>query len=152
MPMYAERRYLPFTPRQLYDLVADVDRYHEFLPWCAGSRVRRRDGSVFYADLMVGFKMARERFTSKVTLNPGRIDIEYIEGPFKYLNNHWIFHPAEDGGTQIDFFIDFQVRSRVLQPMITAVFNEAVRVMVTAFERRARQLYGADGRLVDHVG
>jgi coenzyme Q-binding protein COQ10 len=150
MPMHAEKKYLPFTPRQLYDLVADVDRYREFLPWCAGSRVRKREGNVFYGDLMVGFKMVRERFTSKVTLGDGRIDIEYVEGPFRYLNNHWIFEPAEDGGTIINFCVDFEVRSRMLQPIIGTVFNEAVKVMVSSFERRARQLYGADGRLVGH--
>ncbi len=147
MPTHAEKRYLPYTPQQLYDMVADIEHYPEFLPWCMAQRIRRREGNVVIADLVIGFKMIRERYTSKVTLNEGRIEVVYIEGPFKYLNNHWIFNPAEDGGTIIDFYVDFEFRSKVLQALIGALFNEAVGLMVGAFEKRARQLYGADGRL-----
>lgn len=148
MPTHAEKRYLPYPPQQLFDLVADVERYPEFLPWCVASRIRKRDGDVFFADLIIGFKMIRERYTSKVVLDqPGmRIDVHYTEGPFHHLNNHWIFVPAEDGGTTIDFFVDFEFRSKILQKVIGALFNEAVRLMVASFEKRARQLYGADGR------
>src|SRR6185437_11875909 len=134
VPTHAEQRILPYTAEQLFDLVADVERYPEFLPWCVGERV--------VADLLIGFRMFRERFTSKVTLNrPRRIDVAYSEGPFRYLSNHWIFEPVE-GGCRIDFFVDFEFRSRVLQTLIGALFNEAVRRMVAAFESRARQLYG----------
>ena len=147
MPTHAEQRHLPYTPKQLYDLVADIEHYPEFLPWCVAQRIRRREGNVVIADLVIGFKMIRERYTSRVTLNENRIDVVYIEGPFKYLNNHWIFHPAEDGGTIIDFYVDFEFHSKVLQTLIGALFNEAVRLMVGAFEKRARQLYGAGGRL-----
>jgi coenzyme Q-binding protein COQ10 len=148
MPTHAERRRLPYTPQQLYDLVADVERYPEFLPWCLAARIRRREGPVIFADLVIGFKMVRERFTSKVTLGEGRVDVTYTEGPFHHLDNHWVFAPAEDGGTEIDFYVDFEFRSRLLQTLIGALFNEAVRLMVAAFEKRARQLYGPDGRLV----
>jgi coenzyme Q-binding protein COQ10 len=149
MPTHAEQRHLPYTPQQMFNLVADVERYPEFLPWCVASRIRRREGAVFFADLVIGFKMVRERFTSKVTLSaPDRVDVVYTEGPFHYLNNHWVFKPAGDGGTDIDFFVDFEFRSKLLQKLIGALFNEAVRMMVAAFEKRARQLYGADGRLV----
>jgi coenzyme Q-binding protein COQ10 len=142
MPTHAEKRHLPFTPQQLYDLVADVERYPAFLPWCIAVRIRRREGNVVWADMVVGFKMIRERFLSQAILSEGRIDVVYAEGPFKYLNNHWIFQPAADGGTVIDFYIDFEFRSKVLQTLMGALFNEAVRLMVGAFEKRARQLYG----------
>ena len=142
MPTHAETRLLPFTPEQLFDLVADVERYPEFLPWCIAARVRERRDNVIHADLVIGFKVFRERFTSRVTLDRvRRIDVVYTEGPLKYLNNHWIFEPAA-GGCRIDFYVDFEFRSRLLQKKIGVVFNEAVRHMVRAFEQRARRLYG----------
>ncbi len=152
MPTHAEKRHLPYTPQQLFDLVVDIERYPEFLPWCVAARIRRREGNVLFADLVIGFKMVRERFTSKVTLGDSRLDVVYTEGPFKYLNNHWIFDRAPDGGTNIDFCVDFEFRSKVLQTLIGALFNEAARVMVASFERRASQLYGADDHLIGHHG
>ena len=144
MPTHAEQRILPYTAEQLFDLVADVERYPEFLPWCVGARIRERRDDVIVADLLIGFRMVRERFTSRVILNrPHRIDVTYAEGPFRYLQNRWLFEPTEDGGCRIDFFVDFEFRSRVLQTLIGALFNEAVRRMVAAFESRARQLYGS---------
>jgi len=143
MPTHAEKRVLPYTPEQMYDLVADIEKYPEFLPWCLAARIRKREGNVVYADLIIGFKMIRERFTSRVTLSPpDRIDVSYTEGPFSYLNNHWIFITTEDGGCLIDFYVDFEFKSKMLQKIIGVLFNEAVRRMVTAFETRARQLYG----------
>ena len=143
MPMHAEQKVLPYTPEQMYRLVADVERYPEFLPWCMASRIRRREGNVLYADLVIGFKMVRERFTSRVELNEPacRIDVQYTEGPFQYLNNHWIFRPHEKGCC-VDFFVDFEFRSKMLQKIMGLLFNEAVRRMVQAFETRANQLYG----------
>ncbi|GBD41855.1 Persistence and stress-resistance toxin PasT [bacterium HR39] len=147
MPTHAEKRHLPWTCEQLFRLVAEVDRYPEFLPWCRAARVVRRDGNVFWADLVVAFKMFRERFRSKVTLTPPhRIDVEYIDGPFRYLNNHWVFEEAPDGGCIVDFFVDFEFKSKFLQSLMEMLFNEAVRRMVAAFERRAVELYGPDGR------
>ena len=144
MPTHAERKLLPYTPQQMFDLVADIDRYPEFLPWCVACRVTKREGPVVWGDLMVGFRVFRETFTSKVTLHPpDRIDVEYINGPFRYLNNHWQFNPIDDGRrTEVDFFIDFEFRSRMLQAVATTVFNEAMRRMVGAFETRARAVYG----------
>ena len=146
MPTHAEQRQLPYAPRQLYDLVADVGSYPEFLPWCVAARVRESDKSHVVADLVIGFKMIRERFTSKVTLRdepdqPLRIDVAYVEGPFRYLNNHWIFY-EKDGGTLLDFYVDFEFRSKLLQTVIQPLFNEAVRRMVGAFQTRADRLYG----------
>lgn len=152
MPTHAEKRRLPYRPEQLFDLVADIESYPEFLPWCVGARVKRREGNVVWGDLMVGFNVFRETFTSKVTLDrPHRIDVAYIHGPFRYLNNHWIFIP-EDGGreTTIDFYVDFEFRSRLMQQIATAVFNEAVKRMVHAFEKRAHQVYG-EAVLKDHT-
>lgn len=141
MPTHAERRFLPFPPEQLYALVADVQRYPEFLPWCTACRIKSKEGNVITADLVIGFKMIRERFTSQVTLTPEeRIDVEYTSGPLRYLNNHWVFEPAP-GGCVIDFYIDFEFKSRLFQRLAGVVFNEAVRRMVGAFETRAKQLY-----------
>jgi coenzyme Q-binding protein COQ10 len=146
MTTYAERRRVPYSPEQMYGLVADVERYPEFLPWCLAAKIRQREGSVIFADLVIGFRMVRERFTSRVALQPGhRIDVSYAEGPFRYLENHWIFEPTADGGCVIDFHVDFEFKNRMLQKIITVLFNEAVRRMVAAFESRARALYGAPG-------
>ena len=144
MATHAEKRVLPYRPDQLFDLVAGVERYPEFLPWCLGSRIRSRRDNVIVADLIIGFKGIREKFTSRVTLNrPGmRIDVAYLDGPFRYLNNHWIFTAMPDGACEIDFFVDFEFRSRILQRIIGVLFNEAVRRMVSAFESRANDLYG----------
>lgn len=160
MPTHAEKRVLAHTPRQLFDLVADVDRYPEFLPWCVSARVTKREGNVLHADLVIGFKMFREKFTSRVTLTPpnrnasgvqrgGRIDVTYLEGPFRHLNNHWVFEPVGRDSCLIDFFIDFEFHSRLLQKAMGALFNEAVRVMVSAFEKRARKVYGAKAAVTD---
>ena len=142
MPTHAEQRVLPYTPEQLFALVADVERYPEFLPWCVAARVRERKPDLIVADLVIGFRMFRERFTSRVRLDPPRrIDVAYSEGPFRYLNNHWTFEKVP-GCCRIDFFVDFEFRSKILQRVIEVLFGEAVKRMVAAFEERARQLYG----------
>ena len=146
MPTHAEQRVLPYTPEQLFALVADVQRYPEFLPWCVGARIREREPLRLVADLVIGFKLFRERFTSEVRLDPPqRIDVSYSEGPFRYLKNYWTFAPVT-GGCRIDFFVDFEFKSRLLQKVIEVVFGEAVRRMVGAFEKRARDLYGPPPR------
>jgi coenzyme Q-binding protein COQ10 len=142
MPTHAEQRVLPYTQEQLFDLVADIERYPEFLPWCQGARIRERQPYLVIADLIIGFKMFRERFTSRVELDPPRrIDVTYAEGPFRYLNNHWIFERMPEG-CRIDFFVDFEFKSRLMQKVIEVLFGEAVRRMVSAFEGRAGDLYG----------
>jgi len=153
VPTHKENRVVQHSPRQLYDLVADIEKYPDFLPWCVAARNCSRetltDGELVTADMVIGFKMFRERVRSKVTLHPpdesdsgGRIDVEYVEGPLKYLQNHWVFMPTGNGGCEIDFFVDFEFRSRILQKIVGALFHEAVRRMVAAFERRATALYG----------
>lgn len=142
MPKHRQIAILPYAPEQMFDLVADVKRYPEFLPWVMGARIRRQSETLIVADLLVGFRMIRERYTSRVSLDrPGRIDVTYTEGPFRYLENHWKFSPHPEG-CEIEFFLDFEFKSRLLQRLIGALFNEAVRKMVSAFESRARKLYG----------
>ncbi len=142
MPTHAERRLIAYTPEQLFDLVADVDRYPEFLPWCVGAKVRTRSAFELVADLSIGFGPFRESFTSRVELDrPRSAHVRYEHGPFRYLNNKWTFTP-DPKGCQVDFFVEFEFRSRLLQAAIGAVFNESVRLMVRAFLRRARDVYG----------
>src|SRR5258708_13118364 len=126
----------------MYALVADIERYPEFLPWCLAAKIRRRDGAVILADLVIGFRMVRERFTSRVELQPGnRIDVAYAEGPFRYLNNHWIFEPASGGGCVIDFHVDFEFKNRMLQKIITMLFTDAVPLMLAPFDSRPPALH-----------
>ena len=142
MPTHAERQILPYRPEQLFDLVADVAKYPQFLPWCVAARIRSRSERELVADLTIGFGPFRETFASRVTLDrPHRVKVRYENGPFRYLNNEWDFlaHPQ---GCEVDFFVDFEFRSRILQAAMGVVFNEAVRRMVNAFHKRARQVYG----------
>jgi len=143
MPTHAERRAVPYTREQMFDLVADVERYPEFLPWCIACRVRSRPApGMLVAEMMIGFKVFREKFTSEVTLHRSdRVDVVYHEGPFRYLTNHWRFETDAKGMCVIDFYIDFEFHSRTLQVLIGKLFNEAVQRMVNAFEKRASQLY-----------
>jgi coenzyme Q-binding protein COQ10 len=142
MPTHAEHKLVPYTAEQMFDLVADVGRYHEFLPWCAASKVRSRSTTELVADLTIGFGPFRESFTSRVSLDrPKMVQVKYENGPFRYLNNQWGFTPSAEG-CRVDFFVDFEFRSRLLQTAIGAVFNQAVAAMVSAFLRRARAVYG----------
>jgi coenzyme Q-binding protein COQ10 len=142
MPTHAETKVVPYTPEQLFDLVADVGKYPQFLPWCVAARVRSRTDTESVADLTIGFGPFRESFTSRVILErPAQIRVRYENGPFRYLNNQWSFEP-DTRGCKVKFFVDFEFRSRLLQAAIGVVFNEAVRRMVNAFLKRARDVYG----------
>ncbi|MCA7121062.1 MAG: type II toxin-antitoxin system RatA family toxin [Acidibrevibacterium sp.] len=146
MPTHAERRVVGYRPEQLFDLVADIGKYPEFLPWCIGARVRAQSDAEVVADLTIGFGPFRESFTSRVALErPALIRVRYENGPFRYLNNQWRFAP-DPRGTHVDFFVDFEFRSRILQAAIGVVFNEAVRRMVNAFLKRAGEVYGPPAR------
>jgi len=143
MPRHSETRYLPYTPDQLFDLVADVARYDEFLPWVVAVRIRSSSEEETVADLVVGFNAFKERFTSKVKKDrPGRICVDYIEGPLKYLHNEWRFEPAADGGTNVHFSVDFAFKSRLFEALAGSMFDRALRRMTGAFETRAAALYG----------
>ena len=150
MPTHAEKRKMPYDADEMYALIADIEAYREFLPWCQAARIRKRtpladgSGELVDADLVISFKVFREKFGSRVTLRPEArtIDVEYLDGPFRYLNNHWRFLPDGPGTCTVDFFVDFEFRSRTLQALIGVVFNEAMQRIVSAFERRAEALYG----------
>ena len=148
MLTHLEHKILPYTPEQMFALVAAVDEYQNFAPWCVASRINKREGdNVFYADLVVGYKMFREKFSSKVMLSapsandPGMIDIEYLRGPLKHLKNHWRFICEPDGSCLIDFSVEFEFKNRALQSFSQLFFQEVIRRMVGAFEQRAQEIY-----------
>lgn len=144
MPRHIEHRHLPYSPEQLFDLVADVKRYDEFLPWVTAVRVRSSSETEMVADLIVGFSAFRERFTSRVKKDrPNAITVDYVEGPLKFLHNEWRFEPAEDGGTNLHFAVEFAFRSRIFEAVAGQVFGRALRKMTSAFEERAAALYGS---------
>lgn len=147
MPTHRETKIMPYTAQQMYDLVGDVQSYPKFLPWNAAARIRSRqqfdDHEVMLADLVISFKVFREKFGSKVTLWPAdmKIDTEYLDGPFRYLKSWWKFRDLDDGGCEVEFFVDFEFKNAILQSVIGMVFNEAMQRVVRAFERRAAELY-----------
>ena len=143
MPRHSESRHLPYTPEQLFEMVADVGHYDEFLPWVVAVRVRSSSEAETLADLVVGFSAFKERFTSRVVKErPDRIVVDYVEGPLKYLHNEWRFEPAGDGGTNLHFSVDFAFRSRLFEALAGQMFDRALRRMTGAFEQRAATLYG----------
>ena len=144
MPGIRETRRLPYSCEQMYDLVADVGRYAEFLPWVVAVRVKSDSESEMIADLLVGFKAIREKFTSRVQKHrPDHINVHYIDGPLRDLNNSWNFRPVEGGGCEVDFAVDFTFRNPVFEALAGQYFDRAFRRMVEAFEKRAAELYGA---------
>jgi coenzyme Q-binding protein COQ10 len=143
MPRHSVKLYLPYTPEHLFDLVADVDLYDEFLPWVVAVRVRSSSETETVADLVVGFNAFKERFTSRVVKQrPDRICVDYVDGPLKYLHNEWRFERADDGGTNVHFSVDFAFRSRLFEALAGTMFDRALRRMTGAFEQRAAALYG----------
>ncbi len=150
MPVHAEQKILDFTPQQVFDLVADVRAYDQFLPWCVASRITREEegGRVFYADLVIGHKMVRETFSSRVELDPSReIRVQYLSGPLRYLKNRWTFSPVGEGSDRclVDFYVDFEFRNPIFRHIAGVFFHEAVKRMVHAFEARAHALYDLPG-------
>jgi coenzyme Q-binding protein COQ10 len=143
MPRHVDSKKLPYSASELFDLVADVQRYPDFLPWVMGARVQSRADDLLVADLIVGFKIFREKFTSRVRLSrPTHIHVDYVNGPLKYLHNDWRFEEDTQGWTTIHFVVDFEFKSRLFETMVGALFSEAVKRMVNAFEARAISLYG----------
>ncbi|HSI17760.1 MAG TPA: type II toxin-antitoxin system RatA family toxin [Sphingomonas sp.] len=143
MPRHSETRRLPYTPEQMFDLVANVERYPEFIPWVTAVRLRSDSATEMVADLIVGFKGLRETFTSKVEkARPATIHVEYLDGPLKYLRNDWTFRP-DGSGCQVDFSVDFEFKSRMFEMLAGQMFGAALRKMIGAFEARAAALYGS---------
>ena len=147
MTSHKERKTLPYTADEMFALVGDIERYPEFLPWCQKLKIRERSEeggkSTLVADMTISFKVVRESFTSRVVLEPATrlIDVTYVTGPFRYLHNRWQFEPKPEGGSIVDFAIDFEFKNRALAMVIGAVFHVAVEKLVSAFEARARVLY-----------
>ncbi|MEM1274078.1 MAG: type II toxin-antitoxin system RatA family toxin [Pseudomonadota bacterium] len=147
MPAHSETRTLPYSADQMYALVADVARYPDFIPWTMAARVRsvtdQGDAKVMLADMVVGFKMFREKFLSRVTLWPEakKIDTEYVDGPFKHMISNWEFEDT-DAGCAVRFKVDFEFRNRLLQGAAGMFFHDAMTHIVRAFESRADALYG----------
>jgi coenzyme Q-binding protein COQ10 len=148
MPMFNSTRRVKHSPAEMYALVADVEKYPQFLPLCEGLTVRRRTpreggGEVLLADMTVGYKAIRETFTSRVTLDPANLKIlvEYVDGPFRYLENRWSFKPL-DTGSEVGFFISYEFASRMLGLLMGAMFDKAFRKFAEAFEKRADMIYG----------
>ena len=148
MPSHNERQFMPYPPQQLFDLVIDIERYPEFLPWCRAARVSERKEGEFLGELVISFHHLSEQYTSRVTMQPpdaagqGAIDVVMVKGPFEYLVNRWRFSAVE-GGCEVDFSLDFKFRSRILEKMIGGLFGKATVKMVAAFQERAAALYGA---------
>ncbi len=149
MPQFETRRIVKHSPEQMYALVADVERYPEFLPLCEALTIRSRrerdDKTLLVADMTVGYKAIRETFTTQVLLVPAEhvIDVKYIEGPFRYLDNRWRFEPAGEGGCAVHFFIDYEFKSRILGALMGSMFDRAFRMFSEAFEKRADEIYAA---------
>jgi len=145
MPGIREVRQLPYSAEKMFDLVADVANYGEFLPWVKATRVRSDSETEMIADMLVGFKALREKFTSRVEKKrPGEILVHYIDGPLKDLDNHWLFRPLDEASCEIEFSVDFTFRSPLFEKMAGQYFDRAFRKMVAAFEERANQLYGSN--------
>lgn len=167
MPRHSDTKFLPYSAAEIYSLVADVESYPKFLPWNAAARIRTRkplsaeapltglpegkaavdrtDAEVMEADLVISFKVFRERFGSRVVLLPAESMIltEYLDGPFRYMQSRWEMTDRAGGGCEVKFFVDFEFRNAILQGVIGLVFNEAMQRIVRAFERRAVELYGS---------
>ncbi|WP_333836872.1 type II toxin-antitoxin system RatA family toxin [Novosphingobium sp.] len=145
MPRIAEQRRLQWSPEQMFDLVADVRHYPEFLPWVVATRIKSDSESEMIADMLVGFNALREKFTSRVRkTRASRIEVEYLDGPMKSLSNVWAFSPGENGGCVIDFCVEFSFRNAIFEALAGQYLDRAFRKMVTAFENRAAKLYGTD--------
>ena len=145
MPGIREVRRLPWSTEQMYDLVADVARYGEFLPWVVATRVRSDSETEMIADMLVGFNALREKFTSRVLKQrPERIEVIYVDGPMRDLDNVWQFRPLEGGGCEIEFMVSFTFRNAMFERLAGQYFDRAFRKMVGAFETRAEALYGSN--------
>ena len=139
---HEERRIIKHTPSNLFKLVSDVKRYPEFLPWCLGARVKNNRKNNFEADLIIGFKIYKEIYSSEISLDNinKKIIVNYKDGPFEYLENYWVFKDNKNG-CEVQFMVDFKFKSVFLQTLMETLFSEAVRRMVGAFEKRANELY-----------
>lgn len=149
MPKFETNRHVKHSADRMYALVADIERYPEFVPLCEALSIqsrKERDGKeLLIANMSVGYKAIRETFTTQVLLKPDErvIDVKYIEGPFKYLDNRWRFEDTPDGGCTVHFFIDYEFKSRILGALMGTMFDRAFRMFTEAFETRADKIYAS---------
>ena len=146
MPKHNETRQLPYTPEQMFDLVANVGAYPQFLPWVSAIRIRSDSETEMVADMIVGFKGVRESFTSRVVKErPRHVRVDYVDGPLKHLHNEWEFRGDGQGGVLVDFEVEFEFKNRIFEMLAGQFFDKALRKMIGAFETRAAQLYAPSG-------
>lgn len=147
MPSHREKRIVPYTSEQLFDLVMDIEKYPQFLPWCTGARINTRARDHLSAEVIIGYKMFHERFTSRVHfLRPKHIEVEYMKGPMRHLHNRWIFKDIKGGSCEVDFYVDFSLKTKLLEKIVEQFFQRALVKMINAFEARADDLYGGEKR------
>ncbi len=143
MPSHQEKRVVPYTSEQLFALVMDIEKYPEFLPWCLGARINERNRDQLNAEVIVGYKVFREKFSSRVHfLKPKHIEVEYMKGPMRHLHNRWIFKDLKGGKCEIDFYVDFSLKTKLFEKLVDQFFHLALVKMINAFEARAKDLYG----------
>jgi len=146
MPTHQEKRIVPYSSGQLFDLVMDIEKYPEFLPWCVGARINERGRRNLSAEVIVGYKVLREKFVSRVHFTPGEeIEVEYLKGPMRHLHNKWLFRDVGGDRCEVDFYVDFSLNTKLLEKLVDQFFQRALVKMINAFEDRALDLYGADG-------
>lgn len=144
MPKHDETRILPYSAEQLFDLVMDIESYPLFLPWCAGARINTRGKTTVEADVVIGYKMFREKFSSRVKFaRPRQIEVEYLQGPMRHLHNSWTFRDIGSGRCEVDFSVDFSLKAKLLEGLVDQFFHKALAKMIDAFEARAFELYGS---------
>ncbi len=144
MPTYSESRIVQYSAVQLFNLVMDIEKYPEFLPWCLGARVNSSSKNALDADVMIGYKMFREKFSSRVRFtSPKEIEVEYLQGPMRHLHNKWVFRALKESQCQVDFYVDFSLKTRLFESLVDQFFHKALVKMINAFELRAIELYGA---------
>ena len=143
MPSHSEKRVLPYTSEQLFDLVMDIEKYPEFLPWCVAARINERGKSDLSADVVVGYRVFREKFSSRVHFKrPKEIEVEYLKGPMRHLHNKWVFRDIRGGECEVDFYVDFSLQTKLFEALVDQFFHRALVKMINAFEARALALYG----------
>jgi coenzyme Q-binding protein COQ10 len=143
MPTYSESRIVPYSSRQLFDLVMDIEKYPEFLPWCLGARINTRSKNDLEADVIIGYKVFRETFSSRVHFTtPKEIEVEYLKGPMRHLHNKWVFKDLKENQCTVDFYVDFSLKTRLFESLVDQFFHKALVKMINAFELRAIDLYG----------
>ena len=145
MPAHSESRIVPYSSEQLFDLVMDIEKYPEFLPWCIGARINSRSKADLEADVVIGYKMFREKFSSRVHFSRAKeIEVEYLKGPMRHLHNKWVFKDLKENQCQVDFYVDFSLKTKMFESLVDQFFHKALVKMINAFELRAVQVYGAE--------